>query len=176
MNTGNQHQGLSWKLALLCLGFPSIPEEMQINLWQFPWRRRRQTRNEGGLLCRDSLSLTTRGCILMPHCHKSLITILYNYKLSFEAITKAQTFCIYDNTRCPSHPVTLPPVNKFPAILHGPQVLTCLPWRMTWSGNPTGLYTQIQHLCLNPNRLLHLIAEEKITLAGRQARSPYEDL
>lgn len=163
------------KAGIAFLGFPSIPEEMQINLWQFPRSRRRQTRNEGGSLRQVSLSLTARGCILMPHCHKSLITILCNYKLSFEAITKAQTFCIYDNTRSPSHPVTLTPVNKLPANLHGPQVLTCLPSRTMWSGNPAGVYTQIQHLCLNPNRLLHLTAEE-ITLAGRQARSRYEDL
>lgn len=36
MNTGNQHKRLSLKLDLLCFGFPSIPEEMQINLDNSP--------------------------------------------------------------------------------------------------------------------------------------------
>lgn len=103
-----------------------------------------------------SFSFTARGCILMQHCHKSLITILYNYKLSYQAITKTQTFCVYHNTCSPSHPVTLILVNKFPANRHSPQILTCLPWRRTWSGNPTEVYAQIQHVCSNPNSLFHL--------------------
>lgn len=176
MNTGNQHKDLSLKLALLCLGFPSIPKEMQINLWQFPWSRWRQTRNEEGSLHQVSFSLTARGCTLMQCCWKSLITILYNYQLSCEATTKPQTFRVYDNTCSPSHPVTLTLVNKFPAILPSPQILTCLPSRKTCSGNPAGVYAQIQHVCLKPNRLFHLITEQKTNLAGTQTRSLCEGL
>lgn len=149
---------------------------MQINLWQFPWSWQRQTRDGGGSLCQVSLSLTVRGCILTYHCCKSLITILYNYKLSNEAIIKLQTFCVYDSTCSPSPPVTLTLANKFPVILHSPQILTCLPSRKTWSGNPVEVSTQIRHVCLNPKRLLHLITEQKTVLAGRQARSLYEGL
>jgi len=65
VNTGNQHEGLSLKLALICLVFPSIPEEMQTNLWRLPWNQWRQTRNEEGSLCQVTLSLTARGCMLM---------------------------------------------------------------------------------------------------------------
>jgi len=77
--------------------------------------------------------------------------------LSYEAITKTQTFCIYDYTHSPSHPVPLTLVNKFPAILQSAQILTCLPWRRTWSGNPAGLYARVRHVCVNPNRLFHLL-------------------
>lgn len=139
---------------------------MQINLWQFPWSWQRQIKNEGGSLCQVSLSLTARGCILTSHCRKSLITILYNYKLSSEAIIELQTFCIYDSTCSPSHSVTLTLANKFPVTLHSPQILTCLPSRKIWSGNPAEVSTQIRHVCLNPKRLLHLITEQKTVLVG----------